>query len=663
MNQQNQSGHSDESSGGMEQPEASRSLYQKFAPYFWGGGGLGVIVAAVAVYFILTMTIRAPYKGPTHVVKKEPMRVTIVERGSLESAKNEDIIVRVKAGARGSTNASTIKWVIDDGAEVKEGDKLVELDDSGFQDQLKTQRNNYNKATSDWVKAKTDITIQQIENVSTVKTAEMNLIQKKLDLKKYAGEAAGSKISLLQTQEQVRQYLLTEFEDDVTKESEKSDGKFTSAYLQEKSMIEGNIYTARSDKDSWMDRAAWSQRMVKKGFYSLSQGDADQSRLDSMVIAFRKAEGDLDLYRIFDREKKVTQTWSDVKEAERTLKKATIQADANLEQKKAIEATNKLILDQETDRLNEMLRDEKLYVMFAPQKGMVVYYIPEQARFGGGTQQSTVAQGEPVRESQKLIRIPTLSKMLVKVKVHEAMISKVRGKEYRPTGYSDMVRFGFSLGRSDMLALTSYRFAFEEVHDKFKNKDQELVFPGQSAKIRVDSEPGKTYTGHVKSKATVPSQGDFLSSDVKLYETIVPIDDLDPNNEKLKPGMSAEVTILAESINEPVLTIPIQSVVGNVAMEADRKCYVLDGNGIPQERDIKLGLSNDTMVQVLAGLQEGETVVLNPRALIPENSGMKTGTPGTRRGAEFEDGGGKKGKKDGKPAEGKSGPWKGKKGN
>jgi hypothetical protein len=361
-----------------------------------------------------------------------------------------------------------------------------------------------------------------------------------------------------------------------------------------------------------------------------------------------------------------------VKEAERSLKKEQIQADANMEQKKAAEVTNKLILDQETDRLNEMLRDEKLYVMYAPQKGMVVYYIPEQARFGGGTQQATVAQGEPVRESQKLIRIPTLSKMLVKVKVHEAMISKVRGKEYSPTGYSDMVQFGFSLGNSDILGLTTYRRAFQYVHDTFKDKDgneifkekdRKLVFRGQSAKIRVDSEPGKIYSGHVKSKATVPSQGDFLSSDVKLYETIVPIDDLDPNNQKLKPGMSAEVTILAESINEPVLTIPIQSVVGSVAMEADRKCYVLDSKGIPQERDIKLGLSNDTMVQVLAGLEEGETVVLNPRALIPESSGMKTGTPGTRRGAEFGEGDGKKGKKDGKQGDGKSGPWKGKKGN
>src|SRR5262249_52775958 len=157
---------------------------------------------------------------------------------------------------------------------------------------------------------------------------------------------------------------------------------------------------------------------------------------------------------------------------------------------------------------------EKLYTMYAPQKGMVVYYIPEQARFGGGSQQSTVAQGEPVRESQKLIRIPTLSKMLVKVKVHEAMISKVRGKEYRPTGYSDSLRSGFFLGSPDPLTLVSYRLAFDEVLEKFKKLDQELIFHGQSAKIRVDSEPGRIYKGHVKSKATVPSQGDFLSADV-----------------------------------------------------------------------------------------------------------------------------------------------------
>src|SRR5262249_38693616 len=107
----------------------------------------------------------------------------------------------VKAGTRGSTNASTIKWVVDDGTEVNEGDKLVELDDSGFQDQLKTQRNNYNKAKSDWVKAKTDITIQEIANVSTIKTAEVTPNQRKLDSSKNTGEPAGPNIAKLETQE------------------------------------------------------------------------------------------------------------------------------------------------------------------------------------------------------------------------------------------------------------------------------------------------------------------------------------------------------------------------------------------------------------------------------------------------------------------------------
>ena len=53
---------------------------------------------------------------------------------------------------------------------------------------------------------------------------------------------------------------------------------------------------------------------------------------------------------------------------------------------------------------------------------MVVYYVPEQARFGGGSQQSIVAQGEPVREGQKLMQIPDLKHMLVNTKVHEALV-------------------------------------------------------------------------------------------------------------------------------------------------------------------------------------------------------------------------------------------------
>src|SRR4051812_38545401 len=77
---------------------------RKLRSYLWIGGIVAVVLAAVAVTLFLRMTIREPFKGPTYTVKKEPMRVTIVERGSLESAENSEITVRVKAGTKGSTN-------------------------------------------------------------------------------------------------------------------------------------------------------------------------------------------------------------------------------------------------------------------------------------------------------------------------------------------------------------------------------------------------------------------------------------------------------------------------------------------------------------------------------------------------------------------------------
>ena len=317
------------------------------------------------------------------------MEVTIVRAHALpgvgQGTKTSSSASRRAARAT-APNASTIKWVIDDGiAEVKEGDKLCELDDSGFQDQLKTQRNTVNKAKADWVQATTDITIQQIENVSRIKTAEVNLIQKRLDLKKYTGEVAGSKIDKFETQEQVRSYLFNEFEKDARRNRMKGGepGKFTSGFQARTSAsTRGASELGASDAtDDWMDRSAWSPADGEEGLLQPQPGGCRiQSRLESMKIALRKAEGDRDIYRIFDREKKVTTCWSDVKEAERSLDKETKQADANLEQKKAIEAADKLILEQETDRLNDMLKDEKLYTMYSPQKGMVVYYIPEQAQ-------------------------------------------------------------------------------------------------------------------------------------------------------------------------------------------------------------------------------------------------------------------------------------------
>jgi hypothetical protein len=107
-----------------------------------------------------------------------------------------------------------------------------------------------------------------------------------------------------------------------------------------------------------------------------------------------------------------------------------------------------------------------------------------------------------------------------------------------------------------------------------------------------------------------------MSADIKNYQTMVSIDE---SLEGLKPGMSAEVTIHVESTDQHVLTVPIQAVFGGVELGQKRKVFVnaLDG---PKERDVTIGLANERVVEIKDGLNEGDIVVLNPKAILGDKA-------------------------------------------
>jgi multidrug resistance efflux pump len=530
-----------------------------------------------------------PFSGPVHVVKKERLQFAVVERGTLESADNHEIKVQVKASGRGGTIATTIKWVIEDGTRVRKGDTLVLLDDAGLKDQLTDQRIKVEQARAAWVKADEDYQIV----LKSVHIAELNV-------KKYLGD--------------------------------KLDGK-EGEYLQLLNEVEGRIKIAESDLEMWEDRSAWSERMVKRGFLSRSQAEADRARLESAKISLKKVKGELDILERFTRNLTETDLKSKLDEAHSKRKQAYSEKEAKQK-----------ILEQEESREAEIEAEIRKCTVLAPQDGLVVYYMPEQSRYGGGSRQSIVAQGEPVNEGQKLMQIPNLTKMQVNVRVHEALVSHIRGDVHKPTGFrADGVQAGL-LVAPDFFQRLIGQAAWMIVEGQFRSLELDMLDRGQRAFIRVDAYPNRVLRGHVKTLANVASQAEFFSSDIKVYQTIVSIDE---PVEKLKPGMSAEVTILADEGSDEVLTVPIQSVVGTIAMGAGRKCFVLDAKGEPQERDIVIGRSNEKMVEVTKGLSEGDKVVHNPRPLlVGENAKMRPGVEGTRRGAQGEGGGGgeKKGK-------------------
>jgi multidrug efflux pump subunit AcrA (membrane-fusion protein) len=600
-------------------------------PRKWGRGAR--LLAAVAVLAVVGVAGGGSWllfgggnKNRTdlvlHTVKHENLQLTITERGQLESAENSEVVCRVKARSANSTIATIIRWVIDEGAEVKRGEKLVDLDDSGLYEQLKTQKITLDKAKADWVSSEEAYKIVMSQNESDLETARLNL-----DLARIA----------------LAQYV----EGD---------------YIQAKRDIEGRMVMANSDLEMWEERAAWSARMSKPGrrYVTAAQAQSDAARKVSAQIALDKVKEEMRVLEKYTAPKTTKELKGKVDEAERALGRTLKQAKAKEVQADVDRKSKQSIYEQESVRYADIETEIKKCVILSPQDGLVVYFVPEQSRFGSGSQQSIVAQGEPVREGQKLMRIPDLTKMMVNTRVHEAMVSRVRGEKWEKTGYSESVEAGMLLQPRAWDRLL-YGRAFLGVRERFieKNRDLEMrmVEGGQRAVVRVDAQADKPLAAHVKTVATVASQQDWLSADVKVYATMVSIDETLPG---LKPGMSAEVKVFTDSHKEHVLTVPLQAILGSVEMGKKRKCFVMTPEGA-QEREIELGLSNDQKAEVKSGLEEGEEVVLNPRVLLSDKAkaelGEGKGKAKGKGGPPGKDGKGKGGwPKDGK---GKGGAPKG----
>ncbi len=481
-----------------------------------GSGGVGV-------WLYLTSTGAARTDLITHAAKRERLQLTIVERGQLEAATNEDVVCKVKAGSKGSTIATTIKWVLDDGTHVKKNDLLITLDDSGLQEQLKTQEITLRQADAAKTKAEEDYKITESQNDSDLSKAKTDKELAEIELDKYI----------------------------------KGD------YEQAKKDIEGRVLIARSDREMWRDRVEWSDRMVKGKYITEAQLLADKARLKSAEVAVEKVDEEMRVLKDFTRRREVTDKTSKLSQAVDAIDRTVKQNKAKIVQAEAERTSKQKIHEQELSRFEEVKEQIKHCELRAPKDGLVVYYVPDQSRWGGGSRQSIIAQGEPVNEGQKLMRIPDLSHMFVKTKVHEALVSRVK--------------------------------------------------PEQPAKVRLDAFPERSFAAKVKTVATVADQGDWLSSDVKAYQTMVSIEE-DVESLGLKPGMSAAVTIFTEQRSEDALTIPIQAIMGTAGIGKKQKCYVMTPQG-PKEREITIGISNEKMVEVTEGLEEGEQVVLNPRSL------------------------------------------------
>ena len=138
-----------------------------------------------------------------------------------------------------------------------------------------------------------------------------------------------------------------------------------------------------------------------------------------------------------------------------------------------------------------------------------------------------------------------------------------------------------------------------------------------SATVRLDAFPDLQYEATVDSVAVLPDPGGWLSSDTKVYKTIVKIDETIEGG-ILKPGMTAVAEIHIDHLKD-ILCVPIQAL---VQRGDETWCYAGE-KGQVRKCPVETGATNSKFVEIKSGLNTGDQVVLNPSAILGDESGFQ----------------------------------------
>lgn len=191
-------------------------------------------------------------------------------------------------------------------------------------------------------------------------------------------------------------------------------------------------------------------------------------------------------------------------------------------------------------------------------------------------------------------------------------------------------------GGSSGTLCTIYDLSYLEMTMNIDELDIGSVAVGQTVEITADAVEGKTYTGTV----TRVSVAGTTAGGITTYPVTVRIDETDG----LLPGMNVDAEIVLDQA-EDVLAIPSGAVNrgDTVLITADSPSAA---NALDQEApegyvyvSVETGVSDDSYIEILSGLQEGDTVAYIPTSSGSAMSMMMGGAMGMGGGAMMVSGG------------------------
>ena len=156
-------------------------------------------------------------------------------------------------------------------------------------------------------------------------------------------------------------------------------------------------------------------------------------------------------------------------------------------------------------------------------------------------------------------------------------------------------------------------------------QDIGLVKLGAKAKVSINAYPGASFDGAIS----------YVYPTLKAETRTIPVRvELSNPGLRLKPGMFAQVELAVQD-KGAVVTVPLSAVIDS-GLRQIVLVQAMEGRFEP--RPVKLGARSDNYVEILAGVADGETVVVAANFLIDAESNLKAAIGGLGHAAH---GGGK----------------------
>lgn len=459
-----------------------------------------------------------------------PMKVTLIENGSLVAKESS----KVNADVRGDAK---ITWLIEEGEAVEEGELLCKLDPTDQQESLEQRELDIVQAQANLDTAVSEKEIQETQNESDIEKAAITLEKAVKQLERYTeGDAPKERRNL--------EVLISEAQTNFTKAKKKYED---------------------------------SKVLVERDFINQLDFEEDLIAYERREVQLEGAKRDMELYEQYTYPMTLKEREVALAEAQRNVGTVGKRAISSLRQREvAVDQYRKRLtkLEKQRDELAEQI--EKM-TLVAPIPGIVIYGDPRRP-----WRRENIRVGGEIWGDTTVITLPDLRVMQVKLRVHEADISKLAD--------------------------------------------------GLRVLVTMDSYPGMVLAGSVTRIATIAlGDNDWDEEpEVKNFDVEVTLESEDLDVE-LKPGVSAKVEIFIDE-KQDVLFVPLQCVFQE---EGQYRTWIVGDEGEPVAIEVQPGLSNDSYIEILEGLEQGQQVLLyNPN--LPSTPSKKEDTKDAGGGDDAE---------------------------